>query len=121
MKRIPLEYAIVAIAVAATAAVVAPARAQSAAADTDKVARGKYLVTTSGCHDCHTPWVLGPKGPEPDMMRALSGHPQDMMLPPPLLRSSRLIRVGLCDPNKAIVSVLFLQSPVLAGGCEPHA
>jgi hypothetical protein len=33
----------------------------------DPVARGKYIVSTSGCHDCHTPWVLGPKGPEPDI------------------------------------------------------
>ena len=49
----------------------------------DKVARGKYIVNTSGCHDCHTPWKLGPKGPEPDMTRALSGHPQDMPMPPP--------------------------------------
>ncbi|MCD6040418.1 MAG: c-type cytochrome [Burkholderiales bacterium] len=48
----------------------------------DKVARGKYLVSTSGCHDCHTPWVMGPKGPHPDMTRALSGHPGDMQLPP---------------------------------------
>ena len=48
----------------------------------DKVARGKYLVTTSGCHDCHTPWVMGPKGPHPDMKRALSGHPADFPLPP---------------------------------------
>jgi hypothetical protein len=78
MKRIPLEYAILAVAV--TAAVVAgPAQAQLKA---DKVARGKYIVMTSGCHDCHTPWVMGEKGPEPDMTRALSGHPQDMVLPP---------------------------------------
>ena len=83
MKRIPLEYAILAVAVASTVIVVSSARAQSAAGDADKVARGKYLVTTSGCHDCHTPWVMGPKGPEPDMTRALSGHPQDMVLPPP--------------------------------------
>ncbi len=48
----------------------------------DKAARGKYLVTTSGCHDCHTPWVMGPKGPHPDMTRALSGHPADFPLPP---------------------------------------
>jgi mono/diheme cytochrome c family protein len=41
-----------------------------------KVARGKYLVTTSGCNDCHTPWHLGPSGPEPDMSRMLSGHPE---------------------------------------------
>lgn len=45
--------------------------------------RGKYIVSTAGCHDCHTPWIMGPKGPEPDMTRALSGHPQDMVLTHP--------------------------------------
>ena len=48
----------------------------------DKLARGKYLVTTSGCNDCHTPWKMGTQGPEPDMSRMLSGHPQDFALPP---------------------------------------
>lgn len=47
------------------------------------VKRGEYLVTTSGCHDCHTPLVMGPNGPEPDMSRALSGHPASDELPPP--------------------------------------
>jgi mono/diheme cytochrome c family protein len=47
------------------------------------IARGQYLVTTSGCNDCHTPWVDGPNGPEPDMSRMLSGHPQDFELPAP--------------------------------------
>jgi mono/diheme cytochrome c family protein len=47
------------------------------------VARGKYLVDTSACHDCHTPVKMGPNGPEPDMTRALSGHPADMKMPPP--------------------------------------
>lgn len=46
------------------------------------VARGEYLVTTSGCHDCHTPWKMGPNGPEPDMTRALTGHPADFVMPP---------------------------------------
>jgi mono/diheme cytochrome c family protein len=49
----------------------------------DKVARGKYLVTTSGCNDCHTPWKMGSRGPEPDMTRMLSGHPESDVLPPP--------------------------------------
>jgi len=44
--------------------------------------RGRYLVTTSGCHDCHTPWKMGAQGPEPDMSRMLSGHPQDVVMPP---------------------------------------
>jgi hypothetical protein len=48
-----------------------------------RVARGKYIVSTAGCHDCHTPWKMGPKGPEPDMTLALSGHPASMKLPPP--------------------------------------
>lgn len=50
---------------------------------TQRVARGKYIVSTAGCHDCHTPWKVGPKGPEPDMTLALSGHPESMKLPPP--------------------------------------
>jgi len=48
----------------------------------DPVARGQYLVIVGGCNDCHTPWILGPKGPEPDMTRMLSGHPAGMELPP---------------------------------------
>ena len=52
-----------------------------AAPTQDAVARGKYIVSTSGCHDCHTPWVMGPKGPAPDMTRALSGHPSDVNMP----------------------------------------
>jgi mono/diheme cytochrome c family protein len=47
------------------------------------VQRGRYLVTAMGCNDCHTPWKLGPGGPEPDMSRALSGHPADFVMPPP--------------------------------------
>ena len=83
-RRIPLEYAILGLAVAATAVVAFPAHAQSADGGTaDRIARGKYLVTTSGCHDCHTPWKMGDKGPEPDMTRALAGHPEGMVLPPP--------------------------------------
>ena len=56
--------------------------ANAQAAD-EKLARGKYLVTVAGCNDCHTPWKMGPKGPEPDMTRMLSGHPESMNLPPP--------------------------------------
>ncbi len=45
--------------------------------------RGEYLTTTSGCNDCHTPMKMGAFGPEPDLTRKLSGHPQGMVLPPP--------------------------------------
>jgi hypothetical protein len=47
-----------------------------------EVARGKYLVTVMLCNDCHTPFKVGPQGPEPDMTRMLSGHPSDLVMPP---------------------------------------
>jgi mono/diheme cytochrome c family protein len=47
------------------------------------IARGNHLVDTAGCHDCHTPLKMGANGPEPDMSRMLSGHPEGMKLPPP--------------------------------------
>ena len=59
------------------------ATVQTKPADAARVERGKYLVNAMGCHDCHTPWKLGPKGPEPDMTRALTGHPADLVMPPP--------------------------------------
>ena len=45
--------------------------------DPVRIERGAHLVRTMGCNDCHTPWKLGPKGPEPDMTRSLTGHPAD--------------------------------------------
>ena len=49
-----------------------------------RVARGEYLVTIGGCNDCHTPMKEGPNGPEWDMSRMLSGHPEQVeMLPVP--------------------------------------
>ena len=56
--------------------------AATAAEGEDLVARGRYLVTVSGCNDCHTPLKLGPNGPEPDMERMLSGHPEALVMPP---------------------------------------
>jgi cytochrome c553 len=47
------------------------------------VERGAYLVKIMGCNHCHTPYTLGPNGPEPDMSRALSGHPADFAMPAP--------------------------------------
>ena len=47
-----------------------------------KLAHGKYLVTIAGCNDCHTPLVMGPEGPERDMTRMLSGHPESLVMPP---------------------------------------
>lgn len=48
-----------------------------------QIERGKFLVTIGDCNGCHTPLKMGPKGPEPDMSRMLSGHPQDLVMPTP--------------------------------------
>lgn len=53
-----------------------------------RVERGAYLVRIMGCNDCHTPWKMGPRGPEPDMTRSLSGHPSDLVMPPHALPKS---------------------------------
>jgi mono/diheme cytochrome c family protein len=50
--------------------------------DAARIARGEYLVTIGGCNDCHTPWTMGARGPEPDMTRMLSGHPSALQMPP---------------------------------------
>jgi hypothetical protein len=65
------------------AGAVEPATASApTAASADLVGGGRYLVTIMGCNDCHTPYKMGKTGPEPDMTRMLSGHPEGMKLPP---------------------------------------
>jgi hypothetical protein len=85
MKRHSI-LSLTAVAVLAMTALVLmfrPVAAPAAVQNTDpKIARGAYLVKIMACNDCHTPWKLGPQGPEPDMTRMLSGHPQDMVMPP---------------------------------------
>ena len=47
-----------------------------------RVERGRYLVSSIGCSDCHTPKKLGPNGPELDESRLFAGHPENSDLPP---------------------------------------
>src|SRR5256885_9220820 len=78
MKRIVITLSIVILAlVALTGARQAPKLAAA-----QKIERGKYIVQIAGCNDCHTPLKMGPRGPEPDMTRMLSGHPSQFVLPP---------------------------------------
>jgi mono/diheme cytochrome c family protein len=81
------SLAIPALILALTSVTVVAARTGEGAAGpattSEPVARGAYLVRFGLCHDCHTPHKLGPNGPEPDMTRALSGHPEALVLPPP--------------------------------------
>ncbi len=52
------------------------------------IKRGRYLVTIGACHDCHSPKIMTPQGPEPDPLRLLSGHPANEKLLPPATNAS---------------------------------
>jgi mono/diheme cytochrome c family protein len=72
---------------AANASRPAPQPAVQRMSRSEQVARGKYLVTIGGCHDCHTPWAVQADGkPGPDLSRALSGHPQQV----PITKAAQL-------------------------------
>jgi cytochrome c553 len=79
----------VAVVGALAMAVVAASPDSSAQADKGpslqqrRVARGKEIVFSVGCNDCHTPKKMGPKGPELDMARLLSGHREETKMPAP--------------------------------------
>ena len=78
-----IAAAIILTAVLSTASLRAAGAGGAVESDqTSQVARGKYLVDIMGCHDCHTPMKIGANGPEWDMTRALSGHPEELVMPP---------------------------------------
>ncbi len=86
MKRtfsLLLAPAAFALVVACNQPAPAPAAAQAAQpTEAELIKRGEYLVQVMGCHDCHSPKLMGPQGPYPDPERLLSGHPAGTQLPP---------------------------------------
>lgn len=68
-RRIPIAFALVVV-------LAFPAAAQSDAAK-KRIARGKYLVTIAGCHDCHSPKVDEKATPD----WSLSGRPASTQAP----------------------------------------
>ena len=51
--------------------------------DATLVKRGALLVSVGDCVTCHTPFRMGANGPEKDIARGLSGHPEGLKLTPP--------------------------------------
>ena len=78
-KYLPLVAACLLTAVA----IAACNRPPAATPAQTQVERGKMLVIGGACHDCHTPKKFCPNGPEPDMDRMLSGHPEDIKVSAP--------------------------------------
>ena len=92
MKKIKISLAIssaiIALSFVACQGDTKPAAAEATTAESAKlspeqlVQRGEYLVNTIGCDDCHSPKVMGPKGPEIDLAHRFAGHLADHPLPP---------------------------------------
>ena len=80
IDRLALGTASLGLVLAVACAQPAPPPAATPSPTPSPVERGKYLVTTSACNDCHTPKKMGPNGPEDDMDRMLSGHPESMKI-----------------------------------------
>lgn len=69
----------------------------SAGTSPERVERGRYLVSTIGCGDCHSPKVMGPEGPVEDETRLLSGHPESAVLDAPPAPTGSWIAAGSSD------------------------
>src|SRR6185503_7666162 len=81
--RVPKSCFAIAIVVSVSACAPPPPPPPPPAAPAmSPVERGQYIVTTGLCNDCHTPAKMRPNGPEPDMDRLLSGHPENLKVTP---------------------------------------
>ena len=83
MTRSVTAAACLALAGACSAPPPPPAPAAAETPAMTAVERGRYLVTAGLCNECHTPHKKGPNGPEPDMTRMLSGHPEHVSVTMP--------------------------------------
>jgi mono/diheme cytochrome c family protein len=58
-----------------------PSSAKEELSKEELIARGKYLATTGGCNDCHTPKVFTQAGMEFDTTRLFAGYTAGESLP----------------------------------------
>ena len=65
------------------------------------VKRGSYLVTISGCDDCHSPKKFGAHGPEIDMDKRFSGYPANRTFPK---YDSNAVKRGVVQFNEDLTS-----------------
>ena len=85
---------------------VAAQAAEDPAAMQKRIAKGKYLVETIGCHDCHSPKNFTPEGiPMPDMSKALSGYSG--------------IKLPKVDPKALTPGYWYLMAPDLTAFVGP--
>src|SRR5688572_30111064 len=83
LSLIPVAVAIAGCNTAPPAQAPSTSEVPAAAPALSQVEHGKNLIIGGGCHDCHTPKKMGPKGVEFDMDLQLSGHPESAGVPQP--------------------------------------
>jgi hypothetical protein len=83
LSLIPVAVAIAGCNAAPPAQAPSTSEVPATAPALSQIERGKNLVVGGGCHDCHTPKKMTPAGPEADMDRQLSGHPESAGVPAP--------------------------------------
>lgn len=66
----------------ATQTTMATAESPAESSETDRLARGEYLVGVIGCADCHTPKKMTERGPVPDMDKYMMGYDASQAMPP---------------------------------------
>jgi cytochrome c553 len=71
------------LAAALASGLVVSGNALAEGSNATQLKRGALLVGIGGCVDCHTPFKVGANGPEKDMSRGLSGHPEQLKLGSP--------------------------------------
>jgi len=71
---------VLALAVAACASSSLSVDTRAKVSNSSSIERGAYLVRAMDCVTCHTPFTMGANGPEPDMSRYLSGHPESQKI-----------------------------------------
>lgn len=100
-KTYGILAAVVALVASLFAAACSEPTAEASAPSPEVLQRGAYLVTVGGCNDCHTPLKMGPNGPEPDMSRMLSGHPEQFVITTPARVASPEWMVASTPTNTA--------------------
>lgn len=79
--------------------------------------RGKYLVTIAGCHDCHSPKIMGPLGPAIDSTVMLSGYPANRPLPE---FPASAIAQGLVVVNGDLTAAMGPWGTSFSANITPH-
>ena len=76
------------------------------------VDRGRYLVEFAGCSECHTPWRMGPNGPEQDIDRLVA---KDLVERRPDPTDRRAWRLYLKEEVQPVLDAMRALSETVRG------